>query len=151
MKIGQRSVSNARIGFRNFAGLEGPYNQPGERSFAVFFDEDTANKWYEEGWNIKYPKPRQTTMDEEDIREPYLSVSVTFRNFPPKVVLITNDKPTIIGEEEVGMLDWAEIENVDLVIRPYNWEVNGNTGIKAYLKAIYVTIASDEFSAKYGV
>ena len=132
------SLEGVRIGFRNFEGREGMYNKKGERSFAVFLDHGLAKELSDEGWNVKFPKVNENINPEEDTREPYLQVSVAFEFFPPNVFMISNGNPTKIGEDEVSMFDWAEIENVDLVIRPYEWSVNNNSGIKAYLKAGYL-------------
>ena len=54
-----------------------------------------------------------------------------------------------ITEQTVDSLDYVEILNVDLTINPYVWEVNGNSGVKAYLGTMYVTIAEDPLDAKY--
>lgn len=146
------SLENVRIGFRNFEGREGMYNKKGERSFAVFLDRQTADELAAEGWNVKFPKDNGQSVDpDEDARDPYLQVSVGFDFYPANVFLIGNERPTKLGEDEVAMLDWAEIENVDLVLRPYEWSVNRNSGIKAYLKSGYFTIVADKFAAKYGV
>lgn len=152
MAVKPVNLENVRIGFRNFEGREGTYNKAGDRSFVVFLDRETADELAAEGWNIKYPKPNENRVDpDEPERDPYLQVSVGFDNYPANVFLISNGEPTRLSEDEVMMLDWAEIENVDLVLRPYEWSVNRNTGIKAYLKSGYFTIVQDKFAAKYGV
>lgn len=151
MSRNQESFENARIGFKNFAGAEGPFNKAGDRSFHIFLDDARAAQLEADGWNVKYPKVNDAIVAEEDTREAHMEVSVSYKFYPPKVVLISGKNLTVLEESELDMLDWAEIESVDIVIRPYSWTVSGKSGIKAYLKAMYVTIKTDAFSEKYGI
>lgn len=138
-------IEGARIGFRNFSGEEGRFNPKGRRNFCVFLEEDIAKDMEKEGWNVKWLQPRE----EGDEPQAYLQVKVVFGKIPPKIVLVTMRGKTRLDEDTVNILDWAEIQNVDLVIRPYNWEVNGSTGVSAYIKTMYVTLREDEFESKY--
>lgn len=141
-------MEGVRIIFRNFAGKEGQYNREGDRNFAVLLDEQTAQDMSADGWNVKWLKPREDA-DEGEADQPYLQVSVNFEGRPPRVVLITSRGRTNLHEDDVEMLDWADIINVDLIVRPYHWEVNQKTGIKAYLQSLYATIEEDELEKKY--
>lgn len=136
---------NAQIIFRNFSGKEGTYNREGDRNFCLLLNEDQAEAMVSAGWNVKALKPRE----EDDVPQPYLEVKVNFRFKPPRILLITSRGRTDLDEESVSLLDWAEIKNVDLIVNPYEWEVSGKNGIKAYLKSIYVTIYEDELEMKY--
>ena len=141
------TIEGARLAFRNFSGKEGKFNPPGKRNFCVLLDENLAQSLQRYGWNVRWLNPRE----EGDRPQGYIQVSVVFENMPPKIVLISSRGKTVLTEEEVNILDWAEIANVDLVIRPYNWEVNGKTGVKAYCKALYVTIVTDILEEKYSL
>lgn len=139
------TVENAHICFKNFSGKEGQFNPEGTRNFCLILDEDVAEQLKYEGWNVKYLSPR----DPNELPRPYVQVAVSYRKIPPKVVLVTSRGKSILDETTVGMLDFAEIENIDLIVSPSHWEVNGQTGVKGYLKTMYVTLVEDIFESKY--
>jgi len=138
-------VENARIAFRNFSGKESKFNRAGNRNFCVIFDREVGEHLLEQGWNLRVLTPR----DEYDEPAYCLSVAATFAKFPPKIYMIAGRSKTLLNEDTIGNLDFAEIENVDLVIRPYNWDVNGKQGVKAYVQTMYVEIREDKFASKY--
>lgn len=140
-------MEGVRLVFRNFAGKEQQYNREGDRNFAVLLDDNIAEQMLADGWNVKYMKPRED--DEDETQQAYLQVSVGYKGRPPKIVMITSRGRTNIGEDEVETLDWVDILNADLIVRPYEWAVQGKTGIKAYLKSLFVTIEEDALERKY--
>ena len=145
-KVDNLVFENARIIFRNFKGEASTYNRAGNRNFCVIIpDDEMAEKLQADGWNVKILGAR------EDSEEPtyYLQVAVAYNLYPPTVYMIAGRKKTLLDEESLEALDYAEFKNIDLIIRPYQWDVSGRSGIKAYLKTGYFTIEQDQFANKY--
>jgi len=145
-KVNDRvTIYNANLMFRNFSGEETQFNPKGTRNFCIFLDYSVAEKMEKDGWTIRWLDPK----DPQDPPQPMISVKVAFGNFPPNIVLISEGRQSKLTEENVNILDWAEIETCDVVLSPYTWSVRGQTGVKAYLKSMYVTLRVDELAKKY--
>jgi hypothetical protein len=137
-------IDGAKVMFRNFAGAAGNYNPVGNRNFAVFLPDDIAEKMERDGWNIRWLNSR-----EGEPPQAMVSVKLNYGNYPPNVFLVSDGKISKLSEENVNVLDFAELEHVDLILRGYTWEVQGKTGVKAYLKEGYFVLVVDELAKKY--
>lgn len=145
-RINDIVIENAHIIFRNFSGEESKFNRKGNRNFCVVIDDpEQAQLLAEDGWNVKILRPRE----EGDEPTHYIQVTVSYANVPPHVILITSNNKTVLDDESIGTLDFAEFKNVDLIIRAYQWSINDKSGVKAYLKSMYVTINEDPLAEKY--
>lgn len=137
---------DARIIFRNFSGEESKFNKKGDRNFGLIIeDAQLADRMRAEGWNIKVLPAR----NEDEEPKHWVKVTARFDNIPPKIVKKCGNVQTRLDEETVGDLDYDEFAKVDITITPSNWSVNGGSGIKAYVKTMYVTLVQDELSSIY--
>lgn len=144
--IDNLKIENAKIMFRNFSGKASQYNREGSRNFCIrISDPETAQSLTDIGWNIRMLAPR----DKEEAPTYYLPVSISFDNYPANIVLHKGAVATKLVDDMVNMLDFAEIKNVDIIVRPYQWEVRGEKGIKAYVKTMHITLEEDPFEYKY--
>lgn len=139
-------IDNARIVFRNFEGRQEQYNDKGDRNFAIVIpNKGIADELVAEGWNVKERPPRTP----EDDPFLYLPVKVKFNERGPAVYLISGRSRQRLNEDTVQILDKIDILSVDMDIRPYDWEMRGQTGRTAYLQAIRVTQNTDRFAARF--
>lgn len=144
--LGFLQIENAKIIFRNFRGESSKFNREGDMSFAVLIPDQTiANNLINDGYNVKIKPPR------EDGETPfmYITVKVKFNNNGPAVYLNSGNKITKLTKETIAMLDDIDIISCNMDLRPYHWEVNGNTGITLYLQAIDVRQKVDRFGQMY--
>lgn len=139
-------IDDARIMFRNFRGEASKYNREGDRNFALVIpDDETAAELSKAGWNVTIKPPREEGEDPLRI----LKVKVKFNDRGPIIYLRTNGVTNQLNEESVGMLDNIDILSVDMDIRPYHWEVKGETGVSAYLQSMCVTQRVDRFAERF--
>lgn len=146
------SIGSADLIFCNFSGKPTAVNKAGGvREFGVVLDPELAEDLASEGWRVKSYLSKHA--EEGDSPTLYLPVSIRFDVYPPNIWFITSRNRTRLTENTVGMLDGmlGDISNVDIVIRPHNWGPNarGESGVKAYVKNMYITIEEDEFFDKY--
>lgn len=141
-------LENTRIIHKNFRGLPGQYNRQGDMSFSAVIAPELVDSLREIGWMVRELPPR----DDIDGSEPlyFIPTRVNFDGpRPPEVFLITRNGPVKLDKETVGTLDNAEIISVDCTLHAHRWENNGKSGVKAYLRNMYVKIREDFLAQKY--
>jgi hypothetical protein len=141
-------LEDARVIWRNFAGEERLYNAEGNRNFTVILPEDVGEQMIKAGWNVKRLKPR----DDNDLGDLSLKVKVSYKGrSKPKASLVTlsRNSRTPLDEDMIDLLDYADIAQADVILRPYDWDVNGKQGRTAYLSNIVVILREDELELKY--
>lgn len=140
-------IEGAELIFKNFGGREDQYNTEGNRHFSVILTKEMADQLAKDGWNIKKKLPKNEEYD------PFfmIRVAVRFDNWPPRITMLTNEgrTRTMLNEDNVEILDVLDIKNVDLICTGSEWSVNGKSGIKAYLKTMFVEINEDALERKY--
>ena len=138
---------NARIIFRNFSGKGSKFNKEGDRNFGLIIDDPAyVDIFSAEGWNVKQLAARS---EDEEPRY-WIPVALRYDRFPPKIYKKSGRVKTKLDDESVGSLDYDEFEKVDVTISPSHWDVNGDKGIKAYVKTMFVTLVEDELASMYG-
>ena len=122
--------------YRNFSGRIDAFNKTGDKKFSVFLPADVAADLESIGWYIKHKPPYQEGGDPQY----QLDIAVGYDRWPPSVKVKASDgTETYLTQETVGILDSMDIADATVEIRPYNWEVNGKMGCKAYLRELTVT------------
>jgi len=150
LRRGEVELLNARIGYLNFSGRKDAYNPGGRRTFSVFFnaeeDQQILEKLTKDGWKVKVKDPNE----EGEPPTIHLPVTVAYGNWPPQVFTVTERGKTPLDESTIGQLDFADISRVDLILSPYNWTYGKDTGIRAYLKKMYVVLEESDIDKLYG-
>lgn len=145
-------LENVRLIWRNFAGEERMFNEKGKRNFSVLLDEGLAKELITLGWNVK-DNSKKVKSGEADELLYHLPVTVKMDGaMPPRLFMITRskNKRTPLDEDTVVLLDYAEFDLVDVILRPYNWgPIQGKYGVTAYLKTLFAFIREDELELKY--
>lgn len=135
------NIEDARIIWPNFSGEATKFTRPGEQFFTLVIPtvemyqalKDDVNE-YGVPWNMKYSEPR------EDGEDPFIrmKVKVKFNGFGPKVYLQSGERTVELDEESIKCLDNMVLSKIDMYIRPFDGEANGQPYRAAYLQSMHV-------------
>ena len=142
------TLENVKLIFKNFRGEERQFNASGDRNFSIVIDDlALGERLAKEGWAVR-PLTNRDTGEQEAW---HLPVKVNFDGVPPRVYKVSpsSGKQTMLSEQTVDILDYTPIKFADVTVNPYEWSVQGNSGVKAYLSVIYAVVDEDELDLKW--
>lgn len=148
MPRGKLAIEHADIRFKNFEGRPDKFHPDGYPYgiFAIFLDEDSAAVVASTGFNVK----TFGGSDGQSDPQLYLNVKVSHKFFPADVHKIVGESDILFDPDTICGLDHSDIIDAGIVINPYRYDVNGNTGVTAYLdNGSYFELMPSPFAAKF--
>lgn len=147
-------VDDAVFNFRNFSGRNSRFASADvRRNFGVVLDPELAAQLAADGWAVKYPKPGDELRADGEEKAPYLVVHLGYKIRAPRVVMELSGGRIELGEDQVEVLDWADIAQCRFIctLRTWHMDETGASGNKAWLKTMVVHIEEDELEVEYGL
>ena len=135
------TIEGAEIIYHRFAGTVNEWNKEGKKSVSVFIPDELLNQMIADGWHINYTDERE----EGDVPRAFINCKINYGTRPPRVILVTQEKMIPLTDKTIGILDDADIANLDITCVGNPWE----RGISCYVEKMYVTINEDELDKKY--
>lgn len=136
------TIEGAEIIYHRWAGTVNEWNKEGKKSVSIYIPDELLDVMIRDGWHINYTDPN----DEGETPRAFINCKINFSQRPPRVIMVTKEKMIPLTDKSIGMLDDAEIINLDVTLIGNPWE----RGISCYLQKAYVTIQEDELDKKYG-
>lgn len=150
-RVAPLTIRNAQIIFKNFSGKPDRYHPKGDsRSFCVIIsDPETAQSMADDGWNIRALRPREDAEDDGPVS--YVSVKVSYDNYPPNIYMISGRRKVALNEDTIGELDHCRFIKADVRISPYTYidRETGDERLAAYCRDLYATVEVDELAEEY--
>lgn len=149
-------IENTRFQFAtNFAGdpEKDRFGSSTRKGAIIIPDENQALELLDNGFNVKQTKPSADWLAEhsEEKYESryYVNIIMNFNStWPPRVYLIKeNGEDVPLGSETVGMIDDIWVDNVTVVLNPYE----GRNGKSLYVKSmeVYQKVDDDPISVRH--
>ncbi len=147
-------IYDAQVGrgsYRNFEGRGGEYNTSGSRNFVVFLDTEFAKEIEAKGAPVVW-KPNK--YNDGELRA-QMKVHVKYRDklgnplTPPKIILMSRKNKTELEEDDIKMLDHADISRFDMILSMYKNKGNMGPENSVSLSTLYATLNENELDAMY--
>ena len=133
---------DADITYRNFRG-----DDEGKRYFILNVPADAVEGMRADGWNVRQRK--EANPDGENTY--YIKVNVNTGARPSIIHTISKRNPdpdAVMDAEHYMMLDDAEFDGVDLIIRQKPYDYRGQKGISTVLKEAWFYIHESRLASK---
>ena len=147
-------IYDAQIGrgsYRNFEGRSGEYNSQGSRNFVVFLDEEFAREIEAKGAPVVWKPDKYNEGSLRAQMKVHVKYSDRYGNplTPPKIILMSKKNRTPLDEEDIKMLDRADISRWDLILTMYKNKGNMGPDNSVSLDTLYAKLNENELDAMY--